>query len=131
MSERQTILASLPRFAISVRQPWAWMITCAGKDIENRFWRSYFKGRCAIHSPAQTVPHYDDVCDAIEDDYGIVVPDEVALGGLVGEVTVKGCVESSRSKWFSGPFGFIMEDAKAYDAIIPCRGERYFFEVRL
>lgn len=26
----------LPRFALSVLQPWAWGIICAGKTIENR-----------------------------------------------------------------------------------------------
>lgn len=28
----------LPEFALSIRQPWAWAIVYAGKDIENRTW---------------------------------------------------------------------------------------------
>lgn len=28
--------AEFPKLAISVRQPWAWAIVYAGKDIENR-----------------------------------------------------------------------------------------------
>lgn len=30
--------------AISIRQPWAWLILNAGKDIENRDWPTNFRG---------------------------------------------------------------------------------------
>lgn len=30
--------SDLPPLALSIRQPWAWAILCAGKDIENRSW---------------------------------------------------------------------------------------------
>jgi hypothetical protein len=51
------MMAALPPLALSVRQPWAWAIIYAGKDIENRDWRhgrlSRFlnqRGRVAIHA---------------------------------------------------------------------------------
>lgn len=31
-------------FALSVRQPWAWAIIFAGKDIENRSWQAVNHG---------------------------------------------------------------------------------------
>lgn len=31
-------MTELPPLALSVRQPWAWAIIYAGKDIENRLW---------------------------------------------------------------------------------------------
>jgi hypothetical protein len=31
--------------ALSIRQPWAWLICHAGKNIENRPWRTQFRGR--------------------------------------------------------------------------------------
>ena len=32
--------------ALSIRQPWAWAILHAGKDIENRDWRTDCADRC-------------------------------------------------------------------------------------
>ena len=36
--------------ALSIRQPWAWMILNAGKDIENRSWQTDYRGRFLIHA---------------------------------------------------------------------------------
>lgn len=33
--------------ALSVRQPWAWAIVHAGKDVENRNWPTPHRGRLA------------------------------------------------------------------------------------
>jgi len=30
-----------PMKAITIKQPWAWAIVFAGKDIENRSWRTH------------------------------------------------------------------------------------------
>ena len=39
--------------ALSVRQPWAWAIAAAGKDVENRTWRTDYRGLIAIHASAR------------------------------------------------------------------------------
>jgi hypothetical protein len=36
--------------ALTIRQPWAWAIIHAGKDIENRSWNSRLRGTTAIHA---------------------------------------------------------------------------------
>ncbi len=36
--------------ALSIRQPWAWLILHGGKDIENRDWATRFRGRVLIHA---------------------------------------------------------------------------------
>jgi len=36
--------------ALTIRQPWAWAIFHAGKDIENRDWPTRLRGRIAIHA---------------------------------------------------------------------------------
>lgn len=38
--------------ALSIRQPWAWLILHGGKDIENRSWNTNFRGRFLIHAAA-------------------------------------------------------------------------------
>src|SRR5437016_10859136 len=36
--------------ALSVRQPWAWLIVNGHKDIENRSWQTKFRGKLLIHA---------------------------------------------------------------------------------
>lgn len=36
--------------ALSIRQPWAWLIVAGYKDIENRSWPTNFRGRVYIHA---------------------------------------------------------------------------------
>lgn len=35
---------------LTVRQPWSWAIIFGGKDIENRTWRTRYRGEIAIHA---------------------------------------------------------------------------------
>lgn len=35
---------------LSVRPPWSWAITWAGKDIENRTWGTTYRGLVAVHA---------------------------------------------------------------------------------
>ena len=51
------------------------------------------------------------------------------LGGIVGIATITGCVTSSASKWWIGPVGFTLSDARPLPALIPCKGELGFFDV--
>ena len=37
--------------ALSIRQPWAWLIVNGYKDIENRDWPTKFRGRMLVHAP--------------------------------------------------------------------------------
>lgn len=45
--------------AISIRQPWAWLIVNGFKDIENRSWRTKYRGPVLIHASAAK-PSMDD-----------------------------------------------------------------------
>lgn len=36
--------------ALSIRQPWAWLIINGGKDIENRDWPTKFRSRILVHA---------------------------------------------------------------------------------
>jgi hypothetical protein len=52
--------------ALSIRQPWAWLILNAGKDIENRDWPTHFRGRFLIHaSKGMTHDEYEGGLDTL------------------------------------------------------------------
>lgn len=116
--------------ALSIRQPWAWLILHSGKDIENRTWRTKYRGPFLIHaSKCMTKADYHNCQEFCRSLFGrdVLPPHwEMPQGGIVGEVTLVDCVESSPSPWFCGPYGFVLSDPKSlpFDA---CRGTLGFF----
>lgn len=114
--------------ALSIRQPYAWLIVNGLKDVENRTWRTGYRGPVLIHA-GKTYPkgeYADDFDTYAENGY----PErESMLGGIVGIATITGCVSSSNSKWWIGPVGFTLSDAKSCP-LIPCKGELGFFTVQ-
>lgn len=115
--------------ALSIRQPYAWLIVNGLKDVENRTWRTGYRGPVLIHA-GKTYPKWEH-----EDDYAIYheqgYPEERTsmLGGMVGIATITDCVTSSVSKWWIGPVGFTLADARPLPALITCKGELGFFDV--
>ena len=112
--------------ALSILQPWAWLIVTGAKDIENRTWRTDFRGPVLIHA-GKTYPKtdYEDDADLYQPDY----PQRLdMIGGIVGVATITGCVRYSSSRWFNGPWGFALRDARACP-LIPLRGQLGFFDV--
>ena len=115
--------------ALSIRQPWAWLVVNGYKDMENRTWRSRFRGRIYVHAGQKVVA--DDYPEQREyiTEAGIIIPRDLPRGTIVGEVTITGCIAASDSPWFCGPYGFTLEDPVAYDTPKPCRGRLGFFLV--
>ena len=115
--------------ALSIRQPYAWLIVNGIKDVENRTWRTGYRGPVLIHA-GKTYPkgeHADDF-DAYEHQ-GFPADRDGMLGGIVGIATITGCVTHSASRWWIGPVGFTLANARPLPALIPCKGELGFFDV--
>lgn len=124
---------------LSIRQPWAWLICHAGKDIENRCWITKFRGRFLIHaSTGMTRREYEEAHAFALDTLGpatapvriFAIPPFEALerGGIVGQAEITGCVDHSVSPWFSGPLWFVLANAKPLP-FHPCKGSLGFFHV--
>lgn len=122
--------------ALAIRQPWAWAILHAGKDIENRDWATKFRGRVLIHASAgMTRCEYDDAMDSIK--YA-VNPDsaltqfprfeDLQRGGIVGQVDIVDCIRDSDSNWFFGEYGFVLRNAQPLP-FRPFKGALGFFDV--
>lgn len=116
--------------ALSIRQPWAWLIVNGHKDIENRTWHTRFRGPVLIHAgKGMTRDEYVDAANfALE--LGVKVPwfGDLERGGIVGIAEIVDCTSSHPSPWFVGPYGFVLRDAKPLP-FMPCKGELGFFEV--
>jgi hypothetical protein len=118
--------------ALSIMQPWAWLIVNGHKDIENRNWPTRFRGRLLIHAGKKVDR------DALEDmragihpvtghPHRFDLPDTFETGGIVGEAEIVGCVSASSSPWFVGFHGFVIASARPLP-FRPCRGALGFFE---
>lgn len=118
--------------ALSIRQPWAWLIIHGGKDIENRDWATNVRGPILVHaSKGMTRAEYEDAAEYYDPgDIGPDLPSFEALerGGIVGQVEITGCAKASTSPWFFGKFGFVLANAKPLP-FRPYKGQLGFFEV--
>ena len=123
----------LPEIALSVRQPWAWAIIHAGKDIENRSWQAVNhglrkRGRVAIHAAKGLTRAEYDEARAFIDGLGWCCPDPHALwrGGIIGSVEVVDVVGESDSPWFFGPRGLVLRDPRPCP-FVPAQGALGYF----
>lgn len=124
--------------AISIRQPWAWLILNAGKDIENRGWKTSFRGHVLIHaSKGMTRGEYEDaetssllshVAGGGRGEIALPKFEELERGGIVGSAEIVDCVDASESPWFFGPFGFVMANPKTLP-FQPMKGNLGLFDV--
>jgi hypothetical protein len=117
--------------ALSIRQPWAWLIAEGYKNIENRSWATNFRGRIYIHAGKR----FDDNALFWLREKGLGPIERLTLHsrelpreGIIGEVDIVDCVTSSTSLWFVGPYGFVLTNPVRYESSIPCKGGSGFFE---
>ena len=142
--------------ALSIRQPWAWCILHAGKDIENRDWSEYSPtlhlacrlvedaywdadgGEFLIHAAkGMTRDEYEDcldLCHAISRKQpfpsGLSLPafDDLQRGGIVGRAQLYDVVTEHESLWFAGRVGLVLRKAKTIP-FVPFKGALGFFDV--
>jgi hypothetical protein len=139
--------------ALSIKQPWAWLICAGYKDIENRNWRigrnprhGQYSSRdianFTIELPERIYVHAGKKMDSgymdfLYELFDADIPHQVVeltnkdFGALIGEVDIIDCVTESKSPWFVGKYGFVLANPKLYDEPIPYRGQLGFFEVKL
>jgi ASCH domain len=123
--------------ALSVRQPWAWLIVHRYKPVENRTWPTRYRGPVAIHASASK--NAEEYAEAL---WGIrslwmtqsipvpPLPDESVIerGGFVGVAQLTDCVQAHPSPYFCGPFGHVMADAQPIP-FIRAPGRLQYFKV--
>lgn len=92
---------ALPERAISIRQPWAWLIL-RDKRIENRRWATKYRGPLLIHAAkGMARDEYDDaVAYAHDVAPDIVVPpfESLPRGGVVGRARLIDVIAPHTSK---------------------------------
>ena len=118
--------------ALSIRQPWGWLIAAGFKDIENRTWHTHFRGPFLIHAGASmTRREYEECklfCARIAPEITLPSMPDLIRGGIIGRANMVDCQACSASKWFTGPIGFKLASAVELP-FRSCAGALGFFEV--
>jgi hypothetical protein len=129
----EEIMVEIPLLALSIRQPWAWLILYAGKDIENRDWRTAQRGPFLIHaSKGMTRDEYRNGVDTLAEirpDLQLPPFEDLPRGGIVGSAVLADCVSESDSPWFFGFYGYVLRDATPLP-FRPYKGALGFFPVK-
>lgn len=96
---------------LSIRQPWAWAIFHLKKNIENRTWSTSYRGPLLIHAGKG----FDEAGQQFLLMQGFRLPCRIdfSRGGIVGIAELIGCVKSSSSSWFEGPYGLLLRRARS------------------
>ena len=103
--------------ALSVRQPWAWLLF-HGKPVENRDWVCLYRGPLAIHAAkGMTQAEYEDAVlfvKSFDEKLAATIPppELLARGKVIGTVQMIGCVHTHPSPFFQGKYGFVFRAAK-------------------
>jgi len=140
--------AGREEFALSIRQPWAWLILrpdvtepakrakLAERDefmkrVENRTWSTKRRGRFWIHVGKQWDCDDDEaLCRRlIMREYALELPADLPTGGILGSAVLADCVTEHPSRFFHGPYGFVLEDVRPLVKPVACRGKQGFFKL--
>ncbi len=99
--------------ALTIWQPWAWLIVNGYKDVENRSWETRHRGPLLIHAGLNKRWLSENELTKIERKFRITLPRDFDRGGVLGIVEVVNCVCRSRSRWYQrGYIGWVMRDPR-------------------
>lgn len=141
--------------ALSIRQPWAWMIIHGGKWIENRTWYTAVRGYFLVHASATcTKAEYEHALDwayeVAEDERSFAIPgveelggpwtkfipprEELEYGGIIGVARLHDVLPPNRMvapgwvhDWrVPGQYGLILHDRRRLP-FLPCKGALGFW----
>lgn len=116
--------------ALSIQQPWAWLIVNGFKNIENRKWSTKIRGEILIHAGKKIDKDGYLWVSANFPDIPLPSVGDLQVGGIVGKATITDCAPKDTSKWFFGPFGFVLANAETVP-FHPCKGMLGFFNVEM
>ena len=113
---------------MSITQPWAWLIAHGYKDVENRKWSTDYRGPLLIHaSRGWNQVGFEFIIEQMDE--WVPEKEKHVFGALVGIVDLIDCVDQHESKWFFGPWGFVLEKARWFEKSIVYPGQLKFFHV--
>lgn len=137
---------------LSVRPPYSdWIVQAKKfqkhgipvKNVENRDWATNYRGPLLIHASQTFQKSALEWFAGFDLPEGVISfdPKDYIKGAIIGICNLVDCLheddytekvflrEEEYNPWFCGPFGFILENARALQQPIPCKGQLGLFNV--
>lgn len=128
LTTRSPVTNVMQLLALSVHNPWAWAMFHADKDVENRYYDTWYRGWLLIHTTRQQQElEVLDCPRLIAKAEKHVRKGKMVNASIIGMVYVEDVVTSSKSEWFAGPFAYVLRDPVLLDSPIPCAGNKRFW----
>ncbi len=107
---------------ITIKQPWAWAIVAGHKKIENRSWKTDWRGELVII--AGRAQDRIDYGRHFLDRHGIFMPAELIFGAAIGVVTLHDIVPPNElhDPFAEGPWCWLLKNPRKFKKSIPMRG---------
>lgn len=115
---------------LTIRQPWAWAIMAGYKTIENRTWRTSYRGPLLIHAATQYATD-DGRAERVFSILGITPPTLLVRGCVIGCVELVDIIpvsSVSADPWAFGPWCWVLESPRSFEIPIPLKGRPGLFE---
>lgn len=134
--------------AISLWEPWAWLILAGLKQYETRHWTTKYRGLLAIHAAQRWTSHEKETWRLIQERFPTLpgmaaAPATPPLGAVLCVVrlvdvqptwlvrTQVSQHERAFGNYEHGRYAWKLEMVKKFDEPIPYKGAQGFFEVKL
>lgn len=131
----------MDKLALSVKQPYAWLLCKGYKDGENRNWAlpgGMHNRVTYIHASSSRSEMTNEVYDWVM--RRLTAPasfefqkafDHMIYGAIIGELVFTSCMRDAKSEWYSGDWFFRSKDGVLYETPIVCRGMPGFFKPQI
>ena len=114
---------------LSVRQPWVDAIFRLGKNVENRSWRTNYRGPLLIHARKNLDC---EACSRFNSLAGRAPSEEFVTGAIIGIVDLTDVMADSERKWADADsWNWLLANARLLAKPIPCAGKTGIFEVEI
>ena len=125
--------------ALSVIMPWPWLIMKYGKDVENRTWRTDYRGRILIHASKKPDPNYLGIVKKIlyknigldkqEEDWRYL--NAALCCSIIGSVELVDCVKNHPSPWAEpGMWHWVLQNPELFKKPILAKGSLGLWEYK-
>lgn len=125
--------------ALSIIQPWTSLIAVGIKDIENRTWRTNFRGEFLLHASAKRLPEgwaaltmeQYNAAKRLICPFGTVNPTgNLPVSAIIGKARLVDCVQNHPSIWAEkGVWHWVLDDVVLFDKpITGVKGKLGFWE---
>lgn len=118
--------------AITIKQPWASLICEGIKNVENRKWKTNFRGRVLVHAALKDFNFNGQIISEYQREFIKAVKKPYVTGAIIGSVEIIDCIKSSNSphrEWGNMYcYHWVLANPILFPEPIPAKGRLSFWD---